>query len=68
MADFVFRLNTRIVAPDVMVPTQLESLDLDIPTGSYDFFSCVYLLLGRFGPRGGYFEILFGAINGGIIL
>ena len=56
MADFVNGLNMRIVALVVSVPTQLESLDLDFPTGSYDF-SCVYIccwaVLGFIGAVSG---------------
>ena len=58
MAYFVFGLNMRIVAPDVSVPTQLESLDLDFPTGSYDFSRvhiCCWAVLGRVGVVSGYF-------------
>ena len=58
MADFVIRLNTIIVAPDVNVPTQLESLNLDFPTGSYDFSrvcTCCWAVLGRIRVISGYF-------------
>ena len=52
------RLNTRIVAPDVSVPKDLESLDLDFPTGSYDFSRvriCCWAVLGSVGVVLGYF-------------
>ena len=58
MAYFVIRLNMRIVAPDVSIPTHLESLDLDFPTGSYDFSrvcTCCWAVLGRVWAVLGYF-------------
>ena len=59
-------LNTRIVSPDVSVPTHLESLDLDFPMGSYDFSRVGNCCWAVFGPRGGSFGILFGSVNGEI--
>ena len=58
MADFVNGLNMRIVALVVSVPTQLESLDLDFPTGSYDFscvHTCYWAILGHIGVVLGQF-------------
>ena len=41
MAYFVIEINIRIVAPDVSVPTQLESLDLDFLQEVMIFLVCV---------------------------
>ena len=52
------RLNMRIVAQDVIVPTHIESLILDILMGSYDFsrvYTCCWAVLGRVGAVLGYF-------------
>ena len=57
--NFINGLNMRVVAPGISVPTQVESLDSDLPPESYEFLCGI----ADNGPQVTLFGSRFGIVN-----
>ena len=56
-------LNMRVVAPDVSVPTQVESLNLDFSSESYEFLCEIAKNWAESGPRVAFLGLILGLLK-----